>query len=180
MSDARHYAIEETLRNGTRVTIRAVRPDDRPRIEAAFGKLDRESVYTRFFSYKSMLSPAELDRIEGMDFVREAMLVATVAGGDDEVVIGSARYVAHDGADGRRAAEVAFTVEEDYQGQGVARRLLQHLGTIAREAGVAHFEADVLPENKAMLAVFERSGWPMRKLRDSGVVHVTLDLDEGA
>ena len=55
-------------------------------------------------------------------------------------------------------------------------RLLAHLSAIARDRGIARFEADVLAENKAMLVVFERSGLPMRKSRDGGVLHVTLDL----
>jgi RimJ/RimL family protein N-acetyltransferase len=174
--DARTFVVEDTLRDGTQVTFRAVRPDDRARIAKAFAGLERESVYTRFFSYKSELSPAELARIDTMDFVRDVMLVATTRRAQDEIVIASARYVAHDDADGRLAAEVAFTVEEDYQGLGIAKRLLAHLVAIARANGVARLVADVLPENKAMLGVFSRSGLPTRQQREDGVVHLTLDL----
>ncbi len=74
---------------------------------------------------------------------------------------------------------MAFVVEEDYQGQGIASRLLRHLADIARERGIATFEADVLAENKSMLAVFSRSGLPMRKRLDGGTVHVTLSLRDG-
>jgi RimJ/RimL family protein N-acetyltransferase len=174
--DARRYVAQDSLRDGTRVTIRAVRSDDRDRIARAFGNLERESVYTRFFTYKKALSEGELGRIDTMDFVNEVMLVATVAADADEMVIGSARYVAHDVPDGIRAAEVAFTVEEDFQGKGIAGRLIRHLVRIARDSGIACFEADVLSGNKAMLAVFERSGLPMRQKREGGVVHVTLAL----
>ena len=79
-------------------------------------------------------------------------------------------------ADGSRSAEVAFTVEEDYQGKGVAGRLIRHLVDVARECGIARFEADVLTGNKAMLNVFARSGLPMLQKREDGVVHVTLAL----
>jgi RimJ/RimL family protein N-acetyltransferase len=75
-----------------------------------------------------------------------------------------------------RSAEIAFTVEEDYQGQGIASSILRHLIHIAREKGVSRFEADVLAENIAMLAVFARSGLPMKKSLEEGVVHVTLSL----
>lgn len=177
MNDARHFAVEDTLRNGTRITIRAIRPDDRERIAKAFGQLDRESVYTRFFAYKNELSAADLARIDTMDFVRDVVLVATIRFAGDETVIASGRYVAHAAPDGTLVAEVAFTVEEDYHGLGIAGRLLTHLIAIARASGIARFEAEVLPGNKAMLAVFTRSGLPMQQRRADGVVHLTLALD---
>jgi RimJ/RimL family protein N-acetyltransferase len=75
-----------------------------------------------------------------------------------------------------RTAEIAFVIEEDYHGLGIAGRLLGHLAEIAGEKGIAAFEADVLAENKAMLAVFARSGLPMQKRRDGGTIHLTLSL----
>src|SRR5438270_11013725 len=141
MASARNYVAAQPLRDGTRVTIRAVRPDDRDRINKAFGELERESVYTRFFNYKKGLSETELERLDTMDFVNDVMLVVTIVRDADEIVIGSARYVAGMASDGSRTAEVAFTVEEDYQGKGVAGRLIRHLVGIARECGIARFEA---------------------------------------
>ncbi|TMH62765.1 MAG: GNAT family N-acetyltransferase [Betaproteobacteria bacterium] len=71
---------------------------------------------------------------------------------------------------------MAFTVEEDYQGKGLAGRLIGHLIGIARQLGIARFEADVLSGNTAMLAVFARSALPMHQRREGGVVHITLAL----
>jgi GNAT superfamily N-acetyltransferase len=176
MIDARHYAREETLANGVRVTIRAVRPDDRDRIANAFRGLERESMYTRFFAFRSELSEAELGSIAAIDFKSTVMLVATVRGPDDEIVIAGGRYVAGDGRDGKREAEVAFTVEEDYQGLGIAGRLLHHLAAIARDRGIVRLTAEVLPDNKAMLVVFTKSGLALDRRHDDGVVHLTLTL----
>ena len=176
MIDARRYAVHEALRDGTPMTIRAARPDDRERIARAFGGLDRESVYTRFFAYKDELGPADFARLDATDFDRHAMLVATIGPPDDETVIAGGSYSSHVADDGTRSAELAFLVEEDYRGNGLAGRFLAHLAAIARERGISRFEADVLAENKAMLAVFARSGLPMHKARDGGVLHVTLDL----
>ena len=176
MTGAREFSARETLRSGTIVVVRAVRPDDRERIAQAFANLDRNSVYTRFFSYKSELSATELGQIDTMDFVRDVMLVVTTDDSGREAVIASARCIAHDEADGSLTAEVAFTVEEDYHGNGIAGRLLAHLARIARDNGIARLEAEVLPQNKAMLAVFRKSGLPLRERREGGVVHLTLDL----
>ena len=173
---ARDFSVTRTLRDGTTLRIRAVRGDDAARLVKAFAGLDRESVYTRFFSYRSELAPAELARLGAMDFAQEAMLVATIPADGDEAIIGSARYVAYPTADATLAAEVAFTVEEDYQGRGVAGSLLACLLDIARQNGVKRFDADVLPDNKAMRTVFARAGLPMRQRLDGGVVHLEIDV----
>src|SRR5437899_6060131 len=137
------FAVSETLRNGLAVTIRALRPDDRERIAAAIGKLDRESIYTRLFSYRNELTEAGLERIMKFDPEHEVALIVTLGAGADEIVIGSGRYVVG-AAEGTRSAEIAFVVEEDYHGLGIAGRLLKHLGGIARAGGIAAFEATVL------------------------------------
>jgi len=71
---------------------------------------------------------------------------------------------------------VAFTIEEDYHRQGIARILLQHLAPIAREKGLSRFVAEVLPENTGMLTVFSRSGLPMKTEHREDAIHVTLSL----
>jgi RimJ/RimL family protein N-acetyltransferase len=91
-------------------------------------------------------------------------------------VIGAASYVALPSSGGTRAAEVAFTIEEDVQGQGLASQLMGLLTAIAREHGFHRFEADVLAGNAPMLKVFERSGLPLARTRDGGVTHVVMDL----
>jgi GNAT superfamily N-acetyltransferase len=176
MADPRDFTCAETLKNGLAVTIRALRPDDRGKVAAAIGKLDRKSVYTRLFSYRNELTDAGLNRIMTVDPDRDVMLLVTMGTGPQEIVIGSGRYVASAAHGTERTAEVAFVVEEDYHGLGIAGCLLTHLANIARRQGIAGFEADVLGENKSMLAVFARSGLPMQKRRDGGVVHVTLSL----
>jgi GNAT superfamily N-acetyltransferase len=176
MSDSPEFASTETLRNDLTITIRALRPADRERLAAAIRNLDRESVYTRLFTYKKELTEAGLNRVMTTDPAREVALLATVGAGPDEIVIGSGRYIVGDAREGGPTAEVAFVVEEDYHGLGIAGRLLRHLTGIARKRGIVAFEADVLAENKSMLAVFARSGLPMQQRREDGVVHVTLSL----
>ena len=167
---------EITLRNGTRVQIRVARPDDRDRIVAAVNELEPDSVYTRFFSMRRELTAAELDRITTTDFTHFVGLLAAVGQGAGETVIGGATYVALPSANDTRAAEVAFTIEEDYQGQGLAGQLFAMLADIARQHGIQRFEAEVLAGNAPMLKVFERSGLPLTKKRDGGVTHVVMDL----
>ncbi|HEU5297228.1 MAG TPA: GNAT family N-acetyltransferase [Burkholderiaceae bacterium] len=176
VGDDRRFTQAGTLRDGTPVTIRVMHPDDRERIVTAFSKLDASTIYTRFFSYRKEIPAKTLDRIADIDFDHLAGLVATLGEGDDETVIAAATYVVTRGSEGAKTAEVAFTVEEDYQGQGLATRLFAALTGLARRHGIVHFEADVLSGNTAMLTVFQRCGLPMRRHSEGGVVHVTMDL----
>ena len=178
MNDPRHYLVGDTLRNGTTVTIRAIRPEDKTKLASAFKNLDRESVYTRFFHYVRELTDQDLRRATEIDFDREVDLVVTTNLGDEEIVIGTGRYVVCEEADAGRSAELAFVVEEDYQGLGIASRLLRHLVQIGRQKNVSRFEANVLSENKAMLRVFAGSGLPMKQQREGTVAQVTLSLNE--
>ncbi len=176
MTGARDYSVREVLKDGTSVTIRAVRPGDRSRFVEAFRLLDRDSIYTRFFTHRRDLSDDEIDRAVNVDFVSEVALVVTTESVQGDTIIASGRYIATDTTGTERSAEVAFVVEEDYQGRGIASHLLAHLAPLARVQNFTQFEAAVLSENRGMLAVFRRSGFPMEQRRDRGVIHVTLAL----
>jgi len=166
-----------TLKNGIVATMRMLRPDDREKVAAAVRKLDPESIYTRLFSHRKELTDAGLDRIMHVERGHEVVVVVITGTGTNEVVIGSGRYIAsHSPGTPGRSAEVAFLVAKDYQGLGIAGRLLAQMTELARRDGIAAFDADVLAENKSMLAVFARSGLPMKKRYEGGSVHVTLAL----
>ena len=167
--------ITTRLKNGLPVTLRELRPDDRERMARAVRGLDAQSIYTRLFSHRKELTDAGLDRIMRIDPQSEVVMVTTTGSGADEAIIGAARYVVTADTPVRKA-EIAFTVEEDHHGQGIAGRLLQALAAVARDRGIAVFEADVLSENPSMLRVFERTGWPLRKRSEGGVVHLELAL----
>ncbi len=175
MSSANEFEQFETLKNGATVKIRAVRPTDKAGVADAFRALDPDSIYTRFFRAKQSLSDQELTAATEVDFKHVVALVVTIESGGEEIIIGGGRYAVFDPA-GVCSAEVAFLVEEDYHGLGIAGRILKHLAQIGREQGVHQFQAEVLAQNRAMLAVFQRSGLPMQVRQVEGVVHVTLAL----
>jgi len=170
--DPRNYTASEVLKDGTAVTIRAIRREDKGRLLEAFKNLDRESVYRRFFSPKKELSDNELDQLTDVDFSEVVALVVATQGADGEIMIGGGRYA----AEGEDRAEIAFVTDGNYRGRGIASHILKHLVRIAREAEVQHFDAEVLAENAPMLAVFRRSGLPVELRRDGSTFHVTLSL----
>lgn len=179
--DARNYHVEKTLKNGLQVTIRAIRPDDRQALLQAYQGLEKQTIYLRSFGARADPTDEELRRWTDVDFVRTVRLVACLPEGEGERIVAGAVYVALDNSTPPEEAEIAFTVEEDYQGLGLGSRLLKHLARIGRAAGIRRFLAETLPQNKAMLAVFARSGLPMAKSYSEGVVHIRLDLgrDDG-
>lgn len=177
--DAKNYSVHETLKNGLQVTVRAIRPDDKAAIAAAFKKLDEKTICLRFFGPKREISCRELTEVTEVDFIRAVTLVTCIQdSGGEEKIIGLGQCIAFGSADPPDKAEVAFTVEEDYHGLGIASITLRHLAGIATEKGIAEFQADVLPENIGMLAVFNRSGYPVKHEFAGGLVHVTLSLSE--
>lgn len=176
MTDLSAYQCAASLRDGTPVWVRAIRPDDRDTLGAAFARLSERSVYHRFFQSKRELSPSELSYLTELDFTRHVGLFALRGDVGSRELMGVGRYIRVVGEMGRERAEVAFTVGDRYQGRGVATLLLRQLILLARGEGIRYFEADVLPDNRAMLRVFEQSGvgWSER-VRDR-VIQVTLDL----
>jgi RimJ/RimL family protein N-acetyltransferase len=176
MADPRNYYAQETLKDSTPVTIRAIRKDDKESIHNAFRALDREAVYRRFFAPKPDLTDPELEQVTDVDFSQVVALVATVSRADgEEVVIGDGRYVANNGGKPERA-ELGFLIAEPYRGRGIATLLLSHLARIAHHAGLSAFEADVLAYNAPMLAVFEHSGLPISRRRERNIIHVLISL----
>jgi GNAT superfamily N-acetyltransferase len=173
MVAAATHAAFETLRDGRRVDIRALRQDDQAELLAAVGRTSPESLYRRFFYVKRGFTEQEVAYFLNIDFVDHVALVAVVEEASRPVIVGGARYIVLQPG----KAEVAFAVIDEYQGQGIGQALMRHLAGIARDAGLRELIADVLPENDAMLKVFAKSGFPLTTKRESNVMHVALRLD---
>ena len=169
------YSAVAVLRDGGSIAIRALRPDDRERLVAHFGRLSPESVYFRFFRAKKHLTPDELAGFLDLDFTRKGALVATLREDGGERLVGVARWAV---GDDPHRAEVAFAVEDAHQGRGVGTVLLDHLAALARDAGITGFEADVLGENNRMLAVFAKSGFRVTRSVADGVFHLSFPVEE--
>jgi RimJ/RimL family protein N-acetyltransferase len=175
MIDPKRRLARQTLGDGTEISIRPIRPDDRTRILDAFKNLDQESVYRRFFSPRKELTDAELRELTDVDLNQVVALVATAQSEGCEILLGGARYACNAEQDSQ-SAELAFLTQGPYRGRGIAGLLLRHLSRLARDAGLSRFEADVLAQNEPMLNVFRRSGLPMTQHREDNVIHVTLTL----
>ncbi|MGH7813737.1 MAG: GNAT family N-acetyltransferase [Candidatus Binataceae bacterium] len=172
-AEPRRYSIDEPLRGGGSIHIRAILPGDKERLHEHFRGLSRDSVYFRFMGIRRDLTSGDLKRLTELDFKNHVALAATISGPGGEQFAGVGRYLRL--ADPRHA-EIAFAVLDEHQGRGIGTLLLKHLGYIARAAGIAEFEAGVLGGNRKMLEVFENSGFEVRRSFGSGTVRVHLSM----
>src|SRR5215470_685843 len=171
MVEAGTYSAFELLHDGRRIEIRSLKPQDREEFVAAVKRTSGQSIRRRFFAAKRSFTEQEVAFFLNVDFVNHVALIAVLQEGQRPVV-GGGRYVVVQPS----KAEVAFMVVDGYQRQGIGAALMRHLIAIAREAGIKELVADVLPENTAMLKIFEKTGLHLITGRGAQVVHVTLQL----
>ena len=170
--DAGKYSVTELLRDGSRIEIRALKPSDRDQLQSAVGRMSDESIHSRFFAPKRHFSEREIDFYLNVDFVNHVALVAVLDVAGRALIVGGGRYIVTQPG----VAEVAFGLDDAYQGRGIGGLLMKHLTAIAREGGLHELVAEVLAGNVAMLSVFKKAGLEMTTKRESGVAHVTLRL----
>ena len=165
-----HWEADVVLRDGSTAHLRPIQPSDADNLQKMHRKQSESSVYLRYFTYKSALTPKELKRFTQVNHVDRTAFV--VLRGED--IIGVGRY---DRLDDPGEAEVAFNISDAYQGMGVGSILLEHLAAAARENDIARFSAEVLPENRKMLTVFAEAGYAVKRHFDEGVVMLEFSID---
>ena len=156
------------LRDGATRHVRPITVEDADRLRAFHQSLSPETVYFRFFAPYPVLSQRDVERFTTVDYVDRVALIALV--GDD--IVGVVRY----DRIGPDDAEIAFVVRDDHQGRGLGSVLLEHIASAGRERGLRRFTAEVLPNNRKMLAVFEEAGYASETSYEDGVVHLDFDL----
>jgi nucleotide-binding universal stress UspA family protein/GNAT superfamily N-acetyltransferase len=132
------------LRDGSRVQLRPVRPEDRKLISDAFDRMSEDSRYRRFFHHMGRLPPSLLDYLTDIDHVdHEAIIGIEPRTGE---ALGVSRYVRSQ--EDPEVGEVAFAVVDDWQGRGLGRALVTKLTQRARAEGIRRFVALVQYDNK--------------------------------
>jgi GNAT superfamily N-acetyltransferase len=174
--DSRNYTVTETLRDGTPIVIRALRPEDGEGLLQAVARMSRDSIVLRFFSVRKDFSEAEVAYFVDVDFVSHVALVATLDAGAGPCIVAGARYIVVEPG----VAEVAFAVDDAHQGRGIGGLMMKHIVGLAQAAGLVELRAEVLPENQPMLRVFRGSGLDLAARRKDGVVHLRMPLSPEA
>jgi acetyltransferase len=171
------YVAPWTLRGGTPVTIRPIRPEDEPLLSAFHQTLSEQSVYLRYFGSKSLpqrTAHEQLTRVCFIDYDREIALVAEridEASGRHEIIAVGQLIKLSDPS----TAEFALIVSDRYQRCGLGAELLGRLLHLARQEQIERVVGEILPDNAGMLRLCRRLGFQL-KYTLNGPVMVALEL----
>ena len=163
------WEADVVLKDGHTVHVRPIVPDDADRLARFHQRQSPESIYFRYFSPRPTLSEKDIHHFTHVDHHSRVAFVALL---DDEMV-GVARYEMYRGTD---TAEVAFFVDDEHHGRGLATVLLEYLAAAGQENGVRRFNASTLPSNRKMLGVFAAAGYDVASNFDDGVIEVAFDI----
>ncbi|HLB49039.1 MAG TPA: bifunctional acetate--CoA ligase family protein/GNAT family N-acetyltransferase [Anaerolineales bacterium] len=173
------YVSQGTLRDGSPITLRPIRPEDEPLMVVFHGTLSQETVFLRYFHMMGLdqrTAHERLARICFIDYDREMALV--VERKDPETgargIIGVGRLTK---AFGRREAEFAILISDRYQRHGLGSELLRRLIEIGRDEGLQRITGEFLPDNTGMRSVCQRLGFHFRRaIEDPTVVQAEIEL----
>jgi acetyltransferase len=170
------YEFHETLKDGTPVLIRPIRPEDAAAHYELVSCFSRKTRYFRFFSYKDELTPDQMVRFTQIDYDREIAIIAEIKDRGRSKTIGINRllYYPHNGE-----YEFAIVVADAWQGSGVGRLLMEKLIFIARDRGIKSIYGLVLRENTSMMGFARKFGFRIAECEDD-VLRIVLDLDDNA
>jgi acetyltransferase len=172
------YVSAWTLKDGTPVTIRPIRPEDEPAMVGFHETLSERSVYLRYFHLMNLeqrTTHERLTRICFIDYDREMALVAVRRDpetGDSEI-LGVGRMMKIQGAN---EGEVAVLISDKWQGRGLGKELLSRLVLVGRDEKLARLCADILPDNRDVMRICEKIGFSLKHSAEEDVVRAEYKL----
>jgi GNAT superfamily N-acetyltransferase len=176
----KEYEVYWTDKQQTRIFFRPVKATDERAIQDLIYGLPKQDVFTRFFQSLKSFSHKVAMPLAAIDY-NDKMAIAAVIGREEpegrEEIVAIGRYINDPNTS---FAEVAFTTHRDWQARGIGTFLLRYLIRIAKEKSIAGFTADVLSQNKPMMQVFSKSGYPMTTHLEDGVYELKIDFSGDA
>ena len=173
MVEVARRSFRYTLRDGTRLTLRCIQPDDKQRLRDGIRHYSPETLYRRFFAPVSELSAEQLKFLTEVDQVDH---VAWIVLDDDHPElpgVAVARWVRL--PEDATIAETALIVQDSYQGRGIGTLLFAVLNETARSGGVATLRSMVLGENHKFIATLVSYGATSRH-ESHGLMRVDLPV----
>lgn len=150
------FPVHIKLKDGTPISIRLLRPDDKEELRLGFEALSPDSRRRRFLSLQSELTESQLQYLTKIDNVNHLALGAFDMSPGNSKGIGVARYIRIENEP--EVAECAVTILDAYQGRGLGTKLFELLIHAARKNGISKFRGYVLEENISMLSMLKRLG----------------------
>ncbi len=167
------YVKPGKLKDGTRVLLRPIKPEDEPMWHDLLASCSQESIWLRFRYLFKQTTHEMATRFCFIDYDREIAIVAELEEDDQRKLIGVGRLVAD--AD-HTNAEYAVLVVDAYQGIGLGSLLTDYCLDICSDWGIGTVVAETAPENRRMLSMFENRGFELDQSVSSDVVLVSKNL----
>ena len=172
------YVASWTMKDGTAVNIRPIRPEDEPVMVRFHETLSERSVYLRYFHFMNLeqrVTHERLTRICFIDYDREMALVAerrNPTTGESEILGVGRMSKIHGTSD----AEVAVLISDKFQGRGLGKELLARLLIVGADEKLTRLTADILPDNRDVMRICEKLGFSLKHSLDDEVVHAEFLL----
>ncbi len=165
--------IKHTFKNNLSVKFRAIKPSDEDQMRRLFYRFSDKAIYYRYFSPIKTMPHEKMQAYVNVDYQSALSIVGLVGEPGKQTIIAEARFVKHDI---NPFVDIAFVVDEDYQGYGIATYLYMMLARLAKEKGFQKLTADVLPSNMAMLTVLKKGKFPVQAKMENGIYELAVDL----
>ena len=166
-----HISTTEEFKGGISVRFRAIKPSDEEGMRRFFYRFSDQMIFYRFFYLVQTMTHDQMQEYVNVDYTKEMSIVGLVGNSDSEKIIAEARFVKDDASN---YGDVAFLIDEAYQGIGVGTYLLHLLIKLARTQGLDGFTAEVLPENQPMMKLFEKTEHSLDKGISNGACYVKM------
>jgi acetate---CoA ligase (ADP-forming) len=165
-------AVDVILRDGRTLRLRPPRRKDADSLLEFFRSLSERSLYLRFHGFPQV-NERLVEPLLEPDWEERGSLIGALADDDGERVVAVTNYVRlRDPA----VAEAAFAVADEHQRRGIGTRMLEQLAARAAEVGIERFVAEVLPDNRSMLGVFEAVGFELTRELEGGELEVQFPI----
>jgi len=172
------YVSDWTMKNGTPIKIRPIRPEDEPLVVKFHENLSEESIYSRYFhliKLQTRVAHERLSRICFIDYDRELALVADYkdpATGEHQLLGFGRLSKLH----GRDEAEFSMLIGDRFQCKGLGTELLRRLIDIGQDEKLQYITAEILSENRAMQHVCQKLGFHLESTSEPSIMKVVYKL----
>ncbi|CRX37478.1 bifunctional acetate--CoA ligase family protein/GNAT family N-acetyltransferase [Estrella lausannensis] len=171
----KQYIEEVSLKSGTNLRLRPIRPEDETMIIAFHKDLSENSVRQRYFSFLSLDSRIAHERLIKIcfnDFDQEISIVAESGSSQKEIVgVGRLSRVGT-----LKEGKLTLIIKDAWHGQGLGSILVPKLIAIAKKEGWKTIAADVLEENSGMLHILAKNGFQDKTQGKASVKTLVLSL----
>lgn len=173
----RSFEQSMTCTNGKSVHMRPVLPTDEDMMRDLFYACSADTLYHRFFTKMKAMPHRKLKKFVNIDYVNTMALASVTKEDEHEMIVAVGRYSVDKASN---AAEVAFIVRDDWQGQRLGISMFNQLLDVARKRGIGRFTADVLHDNARMLHIFHKCApTPIESTLEDGVYHLSFSIRPG-